>query len=116
MHALDREAREIREAIAALATSKQARRFDTALERRVVAHVRRRLAHGSSLAAVRSSLDISGPTVTRFLGRAQPSALVAIEVREPAPAQLVLRGPCGVSVAGDIEGIAALIARLACSG
>ena len=115
MHALDHEAREIREAIAALATHKNARRFDAALEARIVAHVQRRLANGAGLAAVRKSLDISEPTLARFLGRARSSALVAVQVRQPERAPLVLHGPCGVSVTGGPDEIAALIVRLACS-
>lgn len=116
MHALDHEAREIRAAIAALATHKNARRFDTALEVRIVAHAQRRLANGAGLAAVRKSLDISEPTLTRFLGRARsPSALVAVQVRQPERAPLVLHGPCGISVTGGPDEIAALIVRLACS-
>jgi|SRR5687768_6649908 len=116
MQALDREAREIREAIVSLAAAKQARRFDAALEARVVAHASRRLARGESLGVIRASLDVSGPTLTRFLGRARSSsALVAVEVKPERP-RLVLRGPCGTSVAGELDDIAALIARLACSG
>lgn len=115
MHPVEREARDIREAISALAGSKQGRRFDVALESRVVTHVRERLARGDTLAAIRKSLDISEPTLTRFLGRARASsALVAVEVK-PERVPLVLHGPCGVTVAGDVADIAALIARLACS-
>lgn len=118
MHALDREASEIREAIVALSIHKHARRFDAKLEDRVVKHARQRLAHGATLGEVRRSLDISDKTLTRFMQRAgTSSALVSVEVRPAAPprAPLVLRGPCGVSVAGDVEELAALIARLACS-
>lgn len=119
MHALDREASQIREAIVSLSIHKHARRFDAKLEERVVRHARQRLAQGATLGDIRRSLDISDKTLTRFMQRAQtPSAaLVAVEVRPAAStrAPLVLRGPCGVSVAGDVEELAALIARLACS-
>lgn len=119
MHAIDREARKIREAITALAPYKHARRFDAQLEARIVGHARLRLAQGATLGAIRRSLDISDKTLTQFMQRARPSsALVAVEVgpaAAPVRAPLVLRGPCGVSVAGDIEDLAALIARLSCS-
>ena len=118
MHALDRQAREIREAIAALSIHKHARRFGPELEDRIVSHARQRLAHGATFGAVHRSLDISDKTLTRFMARAQPSpTLVAVEVtRAPRTrGALVLRGPCGVSVAGDVEDLAALIARLVCS-
>jgi hypothetical protein len=118
MHALDREARQIREAIIALAPYKHARRFDARLEARIVGHVRQRLAQGATLGAVRESLDISDKTLTRFLQRARSSsALVTVEVRPAPPPRtpLVLRGPCGVSVTGGVEDLAALIARLSCS-
>jgi hypothetical protein len=118
MHALDREAREIREAIVALATHKTGRRFDAALQARVVAHVKWRLAGGAALGAVGKSLDISDKTLRRFLRCSHPSSsstsLIAIEVQPERCAPLLLRGPCGVSVAGDVEQIAALLARLAC--
>lgn len=118
MHALDREASQIREAVLALSTHRHARRFDAKLETRIVSHVRQRLAQGATLGEVRRSLDISDKTLTRFMQRARTSsALVAVEVRPAAPtrAPLLLRGPCGVSVSGDVEELAALIARLACS-
>lgn len=118
MHALDREASQIREAIVALSIHRHARRFDAKLEARVVRHARQRLANGATLGEVRRSLDISDKTLTRFMQRARAStALVAVEVRPATPtgAPLVLRGPCGVSVAGDVEELAALIVRLACS-
>jgi hypothetical protein len=38
-----------------------------------------------------------------------------VKSSSPTRTSLVLRGPCGVSVAGDVEEIAALIARLSCS-
>jgi hypothetical protein len=114
MHESDHEARKIREAIASLSAIKQARRFDSALEARVTAHVRRRLAEGATLTSIRKALDISEPTVARFLRRARTSALVSVAVKaERAP--LVLRGPCGITVTGDVDELAALIARLACS-
>ena len=117
MHALDREAREIRCAIVALATHKTGRRFDDALQARIVAHAKRRLAEGEALGAVGKSLDISDKTLTRYLGRARARtsmALIAIEVKPEQCAPLLLRGPCGVSVAGDVEQIAALIVKLSC--
>ncbi len=114
MHTLDHEARKIREAITSLSRVKQARRFDAKLEARIVAHVKRRLMDGSTLASIRRSLDISEPTLARFLRRGRTSTMVAVEVKaERAP--LMLHGPCGVSISGSVEEIAALISRLACS-
>ncbi len=116
MHALDREARQLREAIVALAPTKRARRFGSGLELRVVTHAQCRLAEGTSLTAIGKALDISEPTLTRFLRRARLTALVPVVVKPPPRPPLVLHGPCGVSVSGDVEELAVLIARLSCSG
>jgi len=107
------EALVLRRAVEALGPVLQRRRFDADLRRRLSAHVRMRVASGAAMSSVARSLDLSGPTVARLL-RAAPS-LLPVRVT-PAPERterLVVRGPCGVSVEGTVDDIAALIVRLA---
>ena len=118
MEVMEREERELREAVMSLAPMKQSRRFDGALARRIVAHAERRLARGGSVAEICKALDISHPTLTRMLrSKRSSSVLVPVEVRDaPRGGSLVLREPCGVVVEGSVDDLAAIIARLACSG
>lgn len=114
MDTLNREARSLRTIVTSLAKAKQARRFSPELEARIVDHARRRVASGASLAAISKTLDVAEPTLSRFLRRAAPtSRLVPVSVVEESR-RLVIRAPCGVTVEGDVDDIAALIARLSC--
>jgi len=118
MDTLDREERELRAAVIALAPVKQNRRFEGTLAARIVAHTERRLARGDTIAAVCAGLDIAHQTLTRLIDKSKSTrALVPVVVREAEREQraLMLRGPCGVTVEGSADEIAAVIARLSCS-
>lgn len=112
------EGHQLRTAIAALHPVKCRRRYSDELKRRVVAHTRRRLASGETLAGVAESLDIAQPTLARFLSEVR--ALVPVEVIEdagPPPrttcARMTVRGPAGLVIEGaSIEDVAALFKRL----
>ena len=74
MDNFDREERELRAAVMALATVKQCRRFEGALAARIVAHTERRLARGETIAAVCTALDMSHQTLSRLVGRQRAPA------------------------------------------
>ena len=117
MGGADQEGRDLREAVAALGLTKQSRRFDAKLERRIVTYCRRRMADGATQAELCRLLDVSSKTLTHFLRRSPETALVPVMIKSPAQsgARLAVHGPCGVDVHGDVDAIAALIARLSCS-
>jgi transposase-like protein len=58
---------QLRAEIAALGAVKQVRRYPPELRQRIVSHASRRRAAGESQAAVAKSLDMSEPTLARFL-------------------------------------------------
>jgi transposase-like protein len=68
------EFEEIRQQIANLSRAKNARRYPRALQARITAHARMRIAGGMSVGAVCRELDVGEPTMSRFLGPQRPSA------------------------------------------
>jgi hypothetical protein len=113
------EGQRLRAEILALSSVKQARRFGASLRRRVTTYARQRIAAGASLQRVCEELDISTPTLGRFLSAhgAADSGFVEVAIAEkPAIGGFVVRGPCGVLVEGlSLGDLAQLLKGLACS-
>jgi hypothetical protein len=118
--------RSLREAIAKLSPSKNARRYPETLRAEITAYARRRLAEGTSFAAVCLELDIGEPTLHGFLGSSRPSekrrpGFARVRVRAVAALPTsevprIVRGPCGLVLEGfSTEEIADLVRRLSCS-
>jgi hypothetical protein len=85
--------------------------YPAELRRAVVAFVDESKRDGISAGACAKSLGIAAQTVARWR---EEIAFVRVEVDTSAPAALVVRGPCGVSVEGlDLGTIAALLRKLA---
>ena len=113
------EGKRLRAEILALSSTKQARRFGASLRRRVTAHARQRIAAGVSLEGICEELDISAPTLGRFLSArcvTKPGFVEVAVAESPRAGDLVLRGPCGVIVEGlSLAEIGQLLRSLACS-
>lgn len=120
------EAEMLRAEIAALSELKQARRYPPELKRRVVRWAVSEVARGASLAGLCEQLDMSEPTLQRFLGETKAAksdelvpafARVTVTETMPAAPRLVMRGPHGLEVDGlSVETLAQLLKRLSCSG
>lgn len=121
---------ELRQEIAALSVHKNARRFTAPLRAKVTRWARRRLAAGVAMTQICAELDVSEPTLRRFLEAKRTSR------RSPAPTRgftqlrvvgraahapattspLLLRGPLGVVVEGlSVEDLSRLLRELSCS-
>lgn len=139
MSGIANEVDQLRAEIAALGSAKHLRRYPRELRGRIAKHARRRRAGGESQAAIAKSLDMSDPTLARFVAddrnpgrdrrprvrsRAQPvRALVPVKVRpevgarvagQPKDERVVVRGPSGLVIEGlTISALAELIAGVA---
>ncbi len=117
------EAEEVRRALGERKNARGFRLFAKPAAALAVQYAKKRLSAGASAREVAGELGLIGWTLQRWLQREQrgdikPSgSFVRLEVR-PAPLQAaVVRGPCGVWVEGlGVEGIAALMRSLSCSG
>lgn len=117
------EGQRLRAAVQGLARHRTLRRYPPKLRERVTAHARRRLAEGASLSSVVRELDVSEPTLSRFLAR-EEAGFAALSVVNDAQVaaperdrRLTLRGPCGVVVEGlAVDEVARLVWMLACLG
>jgi hypothetical protein len=120
------EFEEIRQQIANLARAKNARRYPQALQARITAHARMRMAAGMSVGAVCRELDVGEPTMNRFLGQRRPSEVgraafkrVRVVMRSAPETEgrtYVMRGPCGTCIEGlSVDEVTELLRRLSCS-
>lgn len=120
---------ELKKAIAALSAVKQKRRYPAHLREEVLRHARARMAAGASRAAVCDELDVSEPTLMRFIEAEKPPAQLVpptkprfarvrvVERRPPAASTpLIVKGPCDLVVEGlTMAQLTALIRSLSCS-
>ena len=134
------ELHQLRAEIAALGEVKHLRRYPLELRRRIAKHALRRKAAGESQAAIAKSLDMSDPTLSRYVSadsvgsaterrpRARPRSatvgtLIPIAVTPDdggrhvwshEDRRVVVRGPSGLLIEGlSIGALAELIARVA---
>jgi len=116
--------------IAALSVHKNARRFTAPLRAKVTRWARQRLAGGGAMTQICAELDVSEPTLRRFLEtkrRSRPSPaptrgftqlkVVGRAANVPAATSpLLLRGPLGLVVEGlSVEDLSRLLRELSCS-
>jgi hypothetical protein len=111
---------ELKQAIAALSAVKQTRRYPAHLRAEVLRHARARISAGASRAAVCEELDVSEPTLMRFLDGDKPRANFArvriVEQRATAKRTLTVKGPCGIVVEGlTMTEVAELLRKASCS-
>ena len=118
------EAEGLRSEIAALSNHPNSRRYSPSLRERVVAWAKKRVAAGASVASLCKDIGIGEPTLHKFLGKPvrrglkRSAGFKRVKVIAPAAVEraVVIRGPCGTSVEGlSLDGVAALLKRLACS-
>lgn len=117
------ETEALKREIEGLSKSPQTRRYSPELQARVTAWARGRRAEGLSVPAMCQEIGIGDPTLRRFLGPAEepktksrPAGFRRVEVVAPVATQVVVRGPCGISVEGlSLDGVAELFKRLTCS-
>ncbi len=122
--------RELRLAITALAKAKRSRRYGPDLRAAVVEHARARMAQGATAAGICRELDISEPTLARFLAVERPQRRKSViaefrqvqVVADPAdPAggtgRVTVHGPAGLLIEGlPVGDVVALWRELSCLG
>jgi len=94
-------------------------RYPEALRNKIVLHARPRRARGESLAAISRDLEVTAPTLQRWLSSSGSSGFRRVEVASaepmpassPAPAVIL---PSGVRIEGlDLAGLVILLRELA---
>jgi transposase len=117
------ETEALKREIEGLSKFRQTRRYSPELQTRVTAWARARRAEGVSVPAMCLEIGIGDPTLRRFLGPTKKVAAKTpavgfrrVKVVAPVATQVVVHGPCGISVEGlSLDGVAELVKRLACS-
>lgn len=117
------ETEALKREIEGLSKFRQTRRYSPELQTRVTAWARARRAAGLSVPAMCLEIGIGDPTLRRFLEltrgprtKSKPAGFRQVKVMAPVATQVVVRGPCGISVEGlSLDGVAELVKRLACS-
>lgn len=92
------------------------RRLSTEAKRRVALYAQRRATEGATLRQIAREVGLGAETVSRVLERTTRPALVPVRVVEdPQRAQVIVRGPGGLTIEGlGLEELAALLRELAC--
>ena len=114
---------EVRRALGERTNARGFRLFSKSAAALAVQYAKKRLSGGASAREVAGELGLIGWTLQRWLQREQrgdikpTGSFVRLEVTSVPPQAPVVHGPCGVRVEGlGLEGIAALMRSLSCSG
>ncbi len=87
------------------------RRIDATTRQEVIEYAREQLRNGSSLAAIARDIDISPFSLGRWL---EAPGFVAVEVCDPEPGTVVVKGPFGLLIEGlSLSQVAELLRSLA---
>jgi hypothetical protein len=92
------------------------RPYPRAVRDAAVAHVSERRSEGVSLAVAAAEIGLPAMTLTRWAAKSAPrgSGFESVQIFEDRPTSLlVVHGPCGLRIEGDVSSLAELLRRLA---